>query len=120
MADGVLRYRKEDTTCCHDAVQRTLTTRLMELPAASRMFFRPSQQAVVLSAMEPSTSLPEASAGIWPLTKIWGPAWIACDYIARASWSADRISQREANRGVQLWCECLLGRTAPVKSAERQ
>ena len=42
----------------------TLTTRSIELPASSRMFFTPSQQAVVLSAMLPSTRFPSASAGI--------------------------------------------------------
>jgi len=38
-----------------------------------------SQHAVVLSAMEPETRLPEASAGIWPETKMWGPEAMAWD-----------------------------------------
>lgn len=57
----------------------TLTTRLIELPAASRIFLTLSQHAAVLSAMLPSTRLPDASAGIWPETKMCGPAITACD-----------------------------------------
>jgi len=39
-----------------------------------------SQQRVVLSAMLPSIRLPWLSAGIWPETKIWAPATMACDW----------------------------------------
>ena len=59
----------------------TFTARWRPDPASSRMFLSASQQALVLSAMLPSTRLPEASAGIWPETKIWPAAAIACDYV---------------------------------------
>lgn len=49
---------------------RTLTVLSIPLPASCRMFLSPSQQARVLSAMLPSTSLPSAVAGIWPETKM--------------------------------------------------
>lgn len=57
----------------------TFVTLEIEDPAASRMFLRPSQQTVVLSAMLPSTRLPSAAAGIWPETKMRPPALTACD-----------------------------------------
>jgi hypothetical protein len=37
-----------------------------------------SQHIFVLSAMLPSIKLPFVSAGIWPETKILGPATMAC------------------------------------------
>jgi hypothetical protein len=60
--------------------RRTLTVRLMLLPASSRMFLRASQQALVWSAMLPPTRLPWASAGIWPETQIWPAASMAWDW----------------------------------------
>lgn len=40
-----------------------------------------SQQACVLTPMEPWTRLAEASAGIWPETKIWPLARMAWDFL---------------------------------------
>jgi hypothetical protein len=58
---------------------RTLTTREMSVPASFRMAVIFSQHALVLSAMLPSIRLPLVSAGIWPETKMLGPAMMACD-----------------------------------------
>jgi hypothetical protein len=60
-------------------VARTLTTRSMPTPASVKMPTMFSQHCFVLSAMLPSIRLPLVSAGIWPETKIWGPAMMAWD-----------------------------------------
>jgi len=64
-------------------------TLLMLLPASSRMAFMPSHDALVLSAMLPSTKLPFLSAGIWPETKMCWPTWTA--------WLCDDVSQTALN-----------------------
>lgn len=59
-----ISYREVDMREHESRVRLTLITLLMLLPASSRMAFMPSQDALVLSAMLPSTSLPVLSAGI--------------------------------------------------------
>jgi hypothetical protein len=70
----------------------TLTTRSMPTPASFSMPTMFSQHCVVLSAMLPSIRAPVLSAGIWPDTKIWGPAIMAWDCVASVStcvWSSN-------------------------------
>jgi hypothetical protein len=57
----------------------TLTTRSILTPASVKMPTMFSQHCFVLSAMLPSIRLPFVSAGIWPETKICGPAMMAWD-----------------------------------------
>jgi hypothetical protein len=58
----------------------TLTILLTLDPAASTMALMLLQQAWVSSPMLPETRFPDASAGIWPETKIWPLARMAWDY----------------------------------------
>jgi hypothetical protein len=51
----------------------------MSVPASFKMAVMFSQHALVLSAMLPSIRLPLVSAGIWPETKMLGPAMMAWD-----------------------------------------
>ena len=82
----------------------TLMTLLMLLPASSRMAFMPSQDALVLSPMLPSTRLPFLSAGIWPETKICPltlMAWLYILAIRVCMVEGSRESRRQGQRAIQ-------------------
>jgi hypothetical protein len=61
-------------------VGHTFTTLSIPTPASVNMPTMFSQHCFVLSAMLPSIKFPFVSAGIWPETKICGPAMMAWDY----------------------------------------
>lgn len=66
----------------------TLTLTILSTlePAAVRIALMLSQQTCVLAPMLPSIKLAEASAGIWPETKIWPLARMAWDCIGFVRW----------------------------------